>query len=192
VKTVELTQKEMSSRVARFRDLTPLPNQRNDAVPLEVMDAIFARTILSVIGLQGGETPVSQGAPIQGAGGMMMGIAICPPGQGPDLHAHLETYETFTVLRGRFEVRWNDNGQESLILEQFDTVSVPPGVCRAFRNVGEEDGLLQAIITGGVHDMKDIDFSRNVGERLSKMHPAALAYFQKVGFTFTASRGEIA
>jgi hypothetical protein len=136
VKTIELTQDEMFSRVARFRNLTPLPNQRNEAVPLEVMDAIFARTILSVIGLEGDETPVSQGAPIQGAGGMMMGI----------------------------------------------------GVCRAFRNIGTEDGLLQAIITGGVHDKNDIDFSRNVGARLSESHPEALAYFEKVGFTFNASR----
>ena len=188
MKTIELTQDEMSKRLARFRDLTPLPNQRNEAVPLEVMDAIFARTILSVIGLEGDETPVSQGAPIQGAGGMMMGIGVCPPGQGPDLHAHLKTYETFTVLRGRFEVRWNDDGRESLILEEFDTVSIPPGVCRAFRNVGTEDGLLQAIITGGVHDRNDIDFSRTVGERLDQSHPDALAYFQKVGFTFNASK----
>jgi quercetin dioxygenase-like cupin family protein len=188
VKTIELTQEQMASRVARFRDLKPLPNQQNEVVPTEIMDKIFARNILSVIGLDGAETPVSQGAAIRGAGGMAMGITICPPGKGPDLHAHLQTYETFTVLRGRFEVRWNDDGGERIILEEFDTVSVPPGICRAFRNVGDEDGLLQAVITGGVHDMNDIDFSRDIGKQIGQQSPEALAYFEKIGFTFGASK----
>ena len=186
MKTIELTRDEMLGRVARYGDLVPLPNQQNDAVPPQAMDTIFARRILSVIGLEGDETPVSQGAPIQGAGGMAMGIAICPPGNGPALHAHLATYETFVVLEGRFEVRWNDDGRDQVVLEKYDTISIPPGVCRAFRNVGDADGILQAIITGGVHDMNDIDFSRNVGDRLDKQFPQALDYFKKVGFTFTA------
>ena len=28
------------------------------------------------------------------------------------------------------------------MLELFDTVSFPPGVCRAFRNIGDEEGIL--------------------------------------------------
>ncbi|MEC3947774.1 cupin domain-containing protein [Sphingobium sp. HWE2-09] len=165
-----------------------MPNQQNEAVPSEAMDTIFARKILSVIGLENDETPVSQGALIQGAGGMAMGIGVCPPGNGPDLHAHLNTYETFTVLKGRFEIRWNDDGSESLILEQFDTISIPPGVCRAFKNISDSEGMLQAIITGGVHDMNDIAFSRTVGEKLGGQFPDALDYFKKVGFSFDASR----
>ena len=188
MKTIELTQADMGKRVARFKDLAPLGSQSNGEVPLETLDIIYARKVLSVIGLAEGETAVSQGALIKGAGGMAMGIGVCPPGQGPTLHAHHKTYETFTVLRGRFEVRWNDDGGESLVLEQFDTISIPPGVCRAFRNVGEEEGLLQAIITGGVHDMQDIAFSRVVGEQLAAENPKALDYFKTVGFEFNASR----
>jgi quercetin dioxygenase-like cupin family protein len=118
---------------------------------------------------------------------MTMTLAVCPPGQGPELHAHVQTYETFTVLRGRFEVRWNDDGSERLVLEEFDTVSVPPGVCRAFRNIGDGEGVLQVLITGGVHDMRDIDFARQIGDRLAAIDPAARAYFEQAGFTFTAS-----
>jgi len=78
------------------------------AVPLAAKDIVYARKLLSVIGVESGATPVSSNAPIVGAAGMAMTLAVCPPGQGPELHAHVKTYETFTVLRGRFEVRWNE------------------------------------------------------------------------------------
>ena len=187
MKTIELTQAQMAVRVARFRALQPLPTQTAAEVPLEAKDVIYARKLLSVIGLESGATPVSSGAPIKGAAGMTMTLAVCPPGQGPELHAHVKTYETFTVLRGRFEIRWNDDGSERLELEEFDTVSVPPGVCRAFRNIGTSEGILQVLITGGVHDMQDIDFARQIGDRLAAIDPAARAYFEKAGFTFTAA-----
>ena len=90
------------------------------------------------------------------------------------------------MLEGRFEIRWNDDGSERIVLERFDTVSVPPGVSRAFRNVGEDDGVLQVLITGGVHDITDIDFAPSVAEKLAAVHGPALDAFKKVGFTFTA------
>ncbi len=187
MKTIELTQRDMAGRVARYRDLEPLPVQTAAGVPQEAKDVIYARKLLSVIGLESGATPVSAGAPIKGAAGMTMTLAVCPPGQGPELHAHVKTYETFTVLRGRFEVRWNDDGAERLVLEELDTVSVPPGVCRAFRNIGATEGILQVLITGGVHDMQDIDFARQIADRLEAIDPAARAYFERAGFSFTAS-----
>ena len=72
------------------------------------------------------------------------------------------------------------------MLEQFDTVSAPPGVSRAFRNVGEEDGILQVLITGGVHGMNDIDFAPSVAEQVSAVHGPALDAFKQAGFSFTA------
>ena len=189
MKTIELTQAEMAQRVSRFKDLKPLPTQADDAIPLAAKDVVYARKLLSVIGLpDSSATPISSGAPIKGAAGMTMTLAVCPPGQGPELHSHLNTYETFTVLRGRFEVRWNDDGGERLVLEELDTISVPPGVCRAFRNVGDAEGILQVLITGGVHDMTDIDFARQIAAKLEAIDPAARAYFENAGFTFTASK----
>ena len=91
-------------------------------------------------------------------------------------------------MKGRFEVRWNDDGSGSAILELYDTVSFPPGVCRAFRNVGNEEGILQVIITGGVHDMTDIDFSQQAKEQIEAVRPGLSAEFEKAGFTFTAGR----
>ncbi|MCL4798792.1 MAG: cupin domain-containing protein [Burkholderiales bacterium] len=188
MKTIHLTQADMRKRVARYAGLAPLATQTDPSVPLAAKDVMYARKLLSVIGLEDGATPISSNAPIRGAAGMTMTLAVCPPGQGPELHAHQRTFETFTVLRGRFEVRWNDDGSERLELGELDTISVPPGVCRAFRNIGDSEGILQVIITGGVHDMQDIDFARQIAGRLEAISPRALAYFQKAGFTFTAGR----
>jgi len=147
---------------------------------------VYARKLLSVIGLDGDSSPINAGAPIVGAAGMTMTLAVCPPGQGPGLHNHIKTYETFTVLKGRFEVSWGDDGSERAVLGPFDTISIPPGICRAFRNVGEEEGILQVIITGGVHDMADIAFTPAAKQDIESVRRGLSAEFEKAGFTFTA------
>jgi len=185
MKTIRLSKNEMAKRIARFAQLEPLPIQQS-AIPLAARDVVYARKLLSVIGLEDAKTPINAGAPIVGAAGMTMTLAVCPPGQGPGLHAHRQTYETFTVLKGRFEVTWNDDGSEREVLGLFDTVSFPPGVCRAFRNVGDEEGILQVIITGGVHDMADIDFSPAARRRIEAVGQGLSGEFEKAGFTFSA------
>ena len=176
----------MKGRISRFTDLKPLPIQMSD-IPQEARDVVYSRKLLSVIGLEE-KTPINAGAPIIGAAGMTMTLAVCPPGQGPGLHNHVQTYETFTVLKGRFEVSWNAEGSERVVLEQFDTISIPPGVCRAFRNVGAEEGILQVIITGGVHDMSDIAFTEKAKKDIEAVRPGLAAEFEKAGFTFNAGR----
>ncbi len=176
--TIELSQAEMEARVARYQDLQPIPIQQDASVPQEANDLVYARELLSVIGLEtAADTPINAGA--------IMTLARCPPGQGPALHAHNQTYETVTVLQGRFEVIWNDDGRDTVVLEPFDTISVPPKVCRAFRNVGDTQGVLQVIITGGVHDMNDIDMVPEVGRRLAAL--GVRDRFDAVGLTFTAA-----
>jgi len=177
----------VKDRIARFKDLVPLPIQ-NAAIPEKARDVVYARKLLSVIGLDGdaASTPINAGAPIRGAAGMTMTLAVCPPGQGPGLHNHVQTYETFTVLKGRFEVTWNADGSGKAVLEQFDTISLPPGVCRAFRNVGTEEGILQVIITGGVHDMSDIAFTPTARTQIEAVRPGLAREFEKAGFTFDA------
>jgi quercetin dioxygenase-like cupin family protein len=187
MKTIRMSSEQMQTRIARFARLSPLPIQQSD-IPLAARDVIYSRKLLSVIGLENASTPINAQAPIIGAAGMTMTLAVCPPGQGPGLHSHRQTYETFTVMKGRFEVRWNDDGSGRAVLELYDTVSFPPGVCRAFRNIGDEEGILQVIITGGVHDMTDIDFSAKAKEEIEAVRPGLAAEFEKVGFTFTAGR----
>jgi quercetin dioxygenase-like cupin family protein len=188
VKTIQISTEEMRKRIARYRELRPLPIQ-NPSIPEKARDVVYSRTLLSVIGLEtNANTPINVGAPIVGAAGMTMTLAVCPPGQGPGLHSHRKTYETFTVMQGRFEVRWNDDGSGSAVLELYDTISLPPGVCRSFRNIGADEGILQVIITGGVHDMSDIDFAPDAKRQIEAVRPGLAAEFEKVGFTFTAGR----
>jgi quercetin dioxygenase-like cupin family protein len=187
MKTIALSRAQMQQRIARFQELKPLPIQQSD-IPQGARDVVYARQLLSVIGLADAKTPINAGAPIVGAAGMTMTLALCPPGQGPGLHAHRQTYETFTVLKGRFEVTWNDDGSGREVLELFDTVSFPPGVCRAFRNIGDEEGILQVIITGGVHDMNDIDFAEQAKDKIEAIGKGLSREFEKAGFTFTAGK----
>jgi quercetin dioxygenase-like cupin family protein len=186
MKTIHISSGEMRKRISRFRELKPLPIQ-NASIPEKARDVVYARKLLSVIGLET-TTPINAGAPIVGAAGMTMTLAVCPPGQGPGLHSHRQTYETFTVLKGRFEVRWNDDGSEGAVLGLYDTISFPPLVCRSFRNIGKGEGILQVIITGGVHDMSDIDFSSFAKRQIEAVRPGLSAEFEKAGFTFTAGR----
>ncbi|MBO6782599.1 MAG: cupin domain-containing protein [Alphaproteobacteria bacterium] len=188
MRTIDISAEEMKSRVSRFRELKPLRAAESLDIPQEAKDVIYSRELLSVIGLEDSDTPVNQGAPIVGAGGITMTHAKCPPGTGPSLHAHQQTYETFTVMKGRFEVRWNDDGEQRVELEELDTISVPPGVCRAFRNIGDEDGILQVIISGGVHDMNDIDFPKATAEQLASYGEDVVRQFEERGMTFTAGK----
>jgi quercetin dioxygenase-like cupin family protein len=184
MKTIRISRDEMQKRIARFEKLKPLPIQ-NPSIPEKARDVVYSRKLLSVIGLET-STPINAEAPIRGAAGMTITLAVCPPGQGPGLHAHRRTYETFTVLEGLFEVSWNDDGDETATLRKFDTISFPPGVCRAFRNVGTAEGILQVIITGGVHDMTDIAFSEKAKQEIEAVRGGLAAEFEKVGFTFDA------
>ena len=185
--TVHLTNDEMQARIARFNRLEPLRAAATLDMPQPAKDLIYSRELLSVIGLDGAaDTPINQSAPIKGAAGITMTLAVCPPGTGPSLHAHRKTFETFTVLEGRFEIRWNDDGGEAVVLERLDTISVPPGVCRAFRNVSDGRGILQVIISGGVHDMQDIDFTPGVAASLREHGAGVVEQFEARGLTFTA------
>ncbi|MEY2660202.1 MAG: hypothetical protein RLZZ123_1374 [Pseudomonadota bacterium] len=183
-----ISTEEMARRVSRFQQLRPLPVQASDRAPQAARDVVYARELLSVIGLEGtAKSPINTAAPITGAAGMTMTLARCPAGQGPGLHNHKDTFETFTVLEGRFEVCWNDQGQDRLELERFDTISIPPGVYRSFRNIGDTEGLLQVIITGGVHDMNDIAFSAQAARQIDAVSPQARAVFEDLGFRFASS-----
>ena len=186
MKTRTIDNAEMQNRVARFKQLDPLPATESLNMPQEAKDVIYSRKLLSVIGLENTTTPINQGAPIVGAGGITMTHAVCPPGTGPSLHAHRNTFETFTVLRGKFEVYWNDDGRENIELDEFDTLSVPPGVCRGFRNTGDADGVLQVIISGGVHDANDIDYPETTAQELAIFGEDVVAQFEERGMTFTA------
>jgi len=183
--SIQISMDEMQTRIARFQGLTPIANQRDPSVPQSARDIIYARKLLPVIGREEGDTAIASDAPISGAGGITMTLAVCPPNQGPGLHAHKKTFETFTVLKGRFEFRWGDEGENAVELDAFDVLSVPPGVARAFKNVSDEEGVLQVVISGGVHDMNDIHMPQVETEKLYKAAPEFAERLKASGITFS-------
>lgn len=186
MRTREIAPSEMLARVSRYSELEPLKIQQSAPAPLPVLDLIYSRELLPVIGLEDGESALADAPPIRGAAGMTMTLARCPAGTGPGLHNHRETFETFTVLQGRFEFSWGDSGENSVELDTFDTISIPPGCCRAFRNISDDMGLVQVLITGGVHDMNDLDFHPAIGESVERDAPEFRRLLDQKGISFTA------
>jgi mannose-6-phosphate isomerase-like protein (cupin superfamily) len=124
---------EMEARVARFGKLEATGDYADAAIPG------CERTTYRVLGTQ-------PGAPLA-AEGFHMNLVHCEPGKSAPLHNHL-TQEVFVALTGRWEVFWGPEGERSLVLEPWDTVSIPPGVSRGFRNVGSEPAWLLGMASG--------------------------------------------
>ena len=81
------------------------------------------------------------------------------------MHSHL-TVEVFTPLSGKWAIIWGDQGENEIVLEAWDTISVPPGVMRGFRNVGSEAACLMAILGGT--DPGRVTWSTEVLEKAKK------------------------
>ena len=186
MKTVQMTADDVASRTARFDKLQAMSTLKdNPVVPEAARDIFLARKIMPIV-LEQTQNAFGSIAAIFGAAGLTMNISVCPPGQGPGLHAHHKTFETFFVLDGSFEFSVNDDGGEKVVLNQWDTLSVPPGVCRGFRNIADRDSTLLTVITGGVHDRNDISLPPSIGARIDAYGPGVLDEVKKIGISFDA------
>jgi mannose-6-phosphate isomerase-like protein (cupin superfamily) len=124
---------EMEARVARFRSLRPTDDYVDSAIPG------CERLTYRVLG-------VPAAAPLA-AEDFHMSIVHCEPGKCAPLHNHL-TQEVFVALTGRWEVFWGPAGERCVLLEPWDTVSIPPGVSRGFRNVASGPAYLMGMASG--------------------------------------------
>lgn len=135
------TVEEMRKRLARFGELAPTGDYVDAGIPG------CERTTYRVIG-----TPPE--APIA-AEQFHLNFVRCEPGKSAPLHNHL-TQEVFIALSGEWEVFWGPEGARSLRLQAWDTISIPPGVSRGFRNVGTTEAVLIGIAGG--HDPGQINW----------------------------------
>jgi mannose-6-phosphate isomerase-like protein (cupin superfamily) len=131
----------LDGRVAHFNTLTKSPQAFVDTRIPE-----HARDIYNVIGPGVSEDPALLPA-IMDAQDFNLTYVGADPGKGAALHDHL-TVEVFVAMSGKWAVIWGADGENEVILEPFDVVSVPPGVMRGFRNVGNAHALLMAIVGG--------------------------------------------
>jgi mannose-6-phosphate isomerase-like protein (cupin superfamily) len=132
---------EMEARVARFASLQPTGDYLDAAIPG------CERTTYRVLG-----TPPD--APLA-AEGFHLNIVRCDPGKAAPLHSHL-TQEVFVAMTGRWEVFWGPEGERRIVLEPWDTVAIPPGLSRGFRNIGSEPAYLMGMASG--RDPGNIDW----------------------------------
>jgi len=127
------TVEEMEARVARFRALRPTADYVDAGIPG------CERTTWRVLG-------VPPDAPLA-AEDFHLNLVQCDPGKAAPLHNHL-TQEVFIPLSGEWEVFWGPGGERSLRLGPWDTISIPPGVSRGFRNVSAKPACLIGIASG--------------------------------------------
>lgn len=127
------TVEEMEARVARFQSLRSTSDYVDAGIPG------CERTTYRVLG----NAPA---APLQ-AEGFHLNIVRCEPGKSAPLHNHL-TQEVFVALSGRWEVFWGPKGERSVLLDPWDTVAIPAGVSRGFRNVAAEPSYLMGMASG--------------------------------------------
>jgi uncharacterized RmlC-like cupin family protein len=182
-----LSRQEMEGRVARFNKLETYQAQNFEAhgIPPGAVEKVAARRVYPVMApadYQGR----SAAAPVKGPRGLILSIAECEPGNGPGLHRHLNTVENFFCLCGRFEIAWGDHGENTLVLEPLDMVSVPRGENRSFRNISNETGRLLVMIVPETDEQVDpVLFAPSLGKEIeSEYGKPTLEGLQKIGFKF--------
>lgn len=160
------TRAELDQRIGRFKELQAMSTAKDLGwVPQGAMDIVYARKIMPVI-LDDTKNPFGNIAPIFGAAGTTMFISILPPGQGPCLHSHNDTFETFFVLEGTIEYEIGDPVTHRVTLEKWDCLSCPPRIYRGFHNVGKTDAVQLTVITGLGNARDDVSMPNAIAERV--------------------------
>jgi len=143
VDQVSISPKTMhAERIARFDDL-----QANGAAFVDARIPGNARDIYTVIG-RGVSENDDFTVPIV-ARGFNLAFVRSPHDNGASLHFH-DTIEVFTAIRGEWEIFWKnlEGDEHRVVLKPYDTISVPEGVSRGFRNLGDESNLMLAVLEG--------------------------------------------
>ena len=169
------SKEEIQSRIGRFEDLQQMSTAQDlEWVGQDALDVIFARKLMPVI-LEDANSPFGKLAPIIGNGGSTMFISIMPPGQGPCLHSHNSTYETFMVLDGTIEYYIGDPVEHTVTLNKWDTLSCPPRIYRGFKNVGDGDAVQLTVVTGMSEGSDDVSVPDSVARDVEKRFGADVA-----------------
>ena len=178
----DMSAEEIAARTARFDALLPMttPIDRT-IVNQDAMDVIFARTILPII-IEKTKNPFGSTGAVYGANGMTMNISVLPPGQGPCLHAHNSTYETFVVLDGSVTFKVGEQGQEQLTLNRWDSFSCPPEVYRGFNNASDSAGAVLLTVINGAPDARaDVNVPASITHHLRATYgEAVVSEFRKI------------
>ena len=197
MRSVDVSQEEMEARHVRFQTLTPRSQTfaSTTGIPAEVNEWFAADrnyTLLAPALSHG--SPITKHSALRGGDwgdAISVSIAICKPGSGPQLHMHANTVECFFCLKGRFDLKWGDDGEHSVVLEPWDFLPVPKQIMRTFVNVSDEEGALLVIIQGKKSEFGDTMHSPEAAQYVSdRWGPEMLTRLQGIGRRFTATIDE--
>lgn len=177
---------EMAGRMVRFKDITPRPKLGAGVLPENVIEFMTGDNNYTYMAPPAEHmSRIQQYAALPGgdAGdGISVSLVVCSPGRGPALHAHMRTVEAFFCLSGRFAIEWGDEGENSVVLEQWDFIHVPNGVVRTFHNIGDEEGAVLVIIQGDKNDFDDVVRPPYVFKQLNeRFGPEAAQQLESMG-----------
>ncbi len=194
MKTVNFTPDEMNARIARFKQLKPqsASYDADKGIPKEVYETMTARTLYLLMSPENQGGPMAQAPAVTTEDKMSVIIAECPPGDGPLLHAHQFTRETFMCLDGRFKIQWGDEGENEIELDQWDMIAVPPRVVRRFENISDQTAHLLVWINGDSEEaFNDIDHPQIEADRLATQFGGEiLDKLRTIGVTFEAGQND--
>jgi mannose-6-phosphate isomerase-like protein (cupin superfamily) len=189
MKTLRPTQEEMKKRIARFKELKPRSAslQAKTGIPMEVIRMLNPKANYVLMAPDDIPGLLSVNPVVNGGheGVLRVGIAECAPNDGPGLHVHWKTRETFIALSGKWRINWGDNAEEHVILEPFDMIAVPPKVTRQFINVSDKDAHLLVLIQGKKEDFDDVGRPSSAADPIiAKYGPEMIERLEKAGWKF--------
>jgi len=138
-----MTPADMQARLVRYGDLIPCRTAFIDAhTPGSDLKENF-----TIIG--GGVSEADdQHVHLTIPHGFNIGAAGQPPKCRNSLHSH-RTAEVFFVLSGRWRFFWGRYGTAGeVVLEKGDIFNIPTGIFRGFENIGDDYGMIMAILGG--------------------------------------------
>ena len=138
-----MTALDLSDRIVRYGELRPCKTAFIDAhTPGSDKKENF-----TIIGGGVSESP-DQHVHIAIPHGFNIGAAGQPPKCRNSLHSH-RTAEVFFVLSGRWRFFWGRQGDAGEVtLTKGDIFNIPTGIFRGFENVGDDYGMIMAILGG--------------------------------------------
>ncbi|WP_299661720.1 cupin [uncultured Ruegeria sp.] len=133
----------IQQRIVRYGELRPCKTAFIDAhTPGSDQKENF-----TIIGGGVSESP-DQHVHITDKVGFNIGAAGQPPKCRNSLHSHT-TAEVFFVAKGRWRFFWGRYGTAGeFIAEEGDIFNIPTGIFRGFENVGQDYGMIMAILGG--------------------------------------------
>jgi uncharacterized RmlC-like cupin family protein len=192
--TRQITAEEMEQHVARFKALEPNKDEYVEriGIPVAAYEYVAAKNIYYMQGEVQDDVGGNSRPALAGDAGTSIFIVDCPPGDGPTLHAHMNTRESFMPLTGPFEIIFGDTGEHSLVLDPLDMIAVPPGVTRAFKNIGPRDAQMLAVVQGAPGEaMNDIQLTPAIAAEIAaQWGQEAVAGLERLGMTFRAGLAE--